>query len=70
MQDLSVEVRNHDLVVTLPSKGHSVTYRKDHGAPMLVALDQLRGGFDAERLEFLVQAWKAAYAKAKHLGWL
>jgi hypothetical protein len=25
---------------------------------------------DAERLAFLVQAWKAVYYKAKELGWL
>ena len=67
---MSVEVRDHDLVVTMPQSGHSVTYRKDHGAPMLVALDPLRQGLDAERLEFLVRAWKAAYYKAKGLGWL
>ena len=70
MKDLLVEVRQHDLVVTMPSKGHSVRYRKDHSAPMLVALDPMRQGLDAERLAFLVKAWKAAYAKAKGLGWL
>lgn len=70
MKDLSIEVRHHDLVVTMPSDGHSVTYRKDHLAPMLVALDPMRERFDAKRLEFLARAWKAAYAKAKGLGWL
>jgi hypothetical protein len=29
-----------------------------------------RLGLDAERLDFLAQAWKAAYAEAKDLGWL
>ena len=54
---------------TRPASGHSVTYRKHYG-PMLEALTRFREGLDAERLAFLVQAWKAAYAKAKELGWL
>jgi hypothetical protein len=70
MKDLSVEVRHHDLVVTMPSRGQSVTYRKDLAGPLLVALDSMRHGLDVERLEFLAQAWKAAYAKAKDIGWL
>ena len=52
------------------SNGYSVTYRKDHSGPMLVALDPMREGLDAERLAFLAQAWKAAYVKAKELRWL
>jgi hypothetical protein len=65
---LLVEVRQRDLVVTRPSSGHSVTYRKHYG-PMLEALDPF-GEVDAERLAFLAQAWKVAYARAKELGWL
>jgi hypothetical protein len=38
--------------------------------PILVALDPMREDFDTEKTKFLVQAWKAAYAKAKALGWL
>jgi len=37
---------------------------------MLVALDPIRDDPDAEEAKFLVQAWKAAYVKAKALGWL
>jgi hypothetical protein len=70
MKDLSVEVRHHDLVVTMPSNGHSVTYRKDHSGPLLMALDPMPEGLVAERLAFLAQAWKAAYVKAKELRWL
>jgi hypothetical protein len=37
--------------------------------PLLVALDPIRDDPDAETAKFLVEAWKAAYAKAKALGW-
>jgi hypothetical protein len=37
---------------------------------MLMALEPMRDDPDSEAAEFLVQAWKAAYAKAKELGWL
>jgi hypothetical protein len=37
---------------------------------MLEALDTMRENLYGERLAFLVQAWKAAYYKAKELGWL
>jgi hypothetical protein len=37
---------------------------------MLEAIDLKRDDPDREQTAFLVQAWKAAYAKAKALGWL
>jgi hypothetical protein len=37
---------------------------------MLEAVDLMRHDPDWEEAEFLAQAWKAAYAKAKALGWL
>jgi hypothetical protein len=57
MEHLPVEVRGRDLIVTMPSKGQSVTYRKQGYAPILEALDTMRENLDAERLAFLVQAW-------------
>ena len=70
MTDLLVEVQDRDIVVRRPSSGHSITYRRVLGAPMLEAVDLKRDDPDREETEFLVQAWKAAYAKAKALGWL
>jgi len=70
MKDLSVQVRDYELIVTRPSNGQSVTYRGEFHTPMLVALDSLKGHLNAERLAFLAQAWRAAHAKAKELGWL
>ena len=70
MTELLVEVQDRDIVVRRPSSGHSITYRRVLDAPMLEAVDLKRDGPDREQAEFLAQAWKAAYAKAKALGWL
>ena len=69
MPDLSVRVQDHDIIVAKPSLGLSVTYRKE-SSPMLVAIDPLRHDPNPEELKFLVRAWKAAFEKAKSLGWL
>ena len=42
MPDLSVEVRGHEIVVTKPSQGLKVTYRKLGRSPMLMADDLIR----------------------------
>ena len=70
MTDLSVEVRYHDIIVSQPGTGLCVTYRRDPNSPMLEALCSMRSDPDAETLRFFNEAWKAAYAKAKALGWL
>ena len=70
MTEWLVEVQDRDIVVRRPSSGHSITYRRVLDAPMLEAVDLTRDGPDREQAKFLVQAWKAAYAKAKGLGWL
>ena len=68
MKDLSIEAGHRELIVTMPSNGQSVTYRKY--TRMLEAVDPWQQGLAADRLAFLAQAWKAAYHKAKELGWL
>jgi hypothetical protein len=70
---LGVEILNdRDIVVSHPDTGFSVTYRKDGDAPMLVAIDGIDVDrfLDQARLNFLVRAWKAAYQKARAVGWL
>ena len=67
MSNLSVTVDRCDIVVTSPL-GLSVTYRKE--GRVLVAVDPLRNDPTIEELNFLVRAWKAAFAKAQSLGWL
>ena len=50
--------------------GYEVTHRKDCKTPMLIATDDLREKLTASKARFLAEAWKAAYKKARTLGWL
>jgi hypothetical protein len=59
-----------DIVVSDPDTGLSVTYRKDGFAPMLVAIDGMGHRSEPSRVKFWAQAWKAAYKKARAMGWL
>ena len=68
MSDLSVNVNRNDIVISKPSSGLSVTYRRS--GRVLVALDSMRNDPKGEELTFLVRAWNAAFAKAQSLGWL
>jgi hypothetical protein len=68
MPGLSVNVNRNDIVVSKPSSGLSVTYRRT--GRVLVALDSMRRDPKGEELMFLVRAWNAAFAKAQSLGWL
>ena len=65
-----MQVRDRDIIVSKPSDGLSITYRKDGFAPMLVAIDDIRDKPTPEELRFIPRAWKAAFEKAKSLGWL
>ena len=71
--DLCVEVRDQDLVVTMPGTSLRVVYRKPHSGSQLVARldyfqDQQKGPIT--RAEFLARALKAANDKARELGWI
>ena len=68
MSDLSVNVNRNDIVISKPTSGLSVTYRRT--GRVLVALDSMRNDPQGEELMFLVRAWNAAFAKAQSLGWL
>jgi len=68
MHDLSVDVNRDDIVVSKPSSGLSVTYRRT--GRVLVALDSIRNDPKGVELIFLVRAWNAVFAKAQSLGWL
>ena len=70
MPDLSVEVRDREIIITEPSQGLKVRYRKLGRSPMLVSDDPMRNSPDSDELKFLVCAWKAAFAKAKELCWI
>ena len=58
--DLCVEVRDQDLVVTMPGTSLRIVYRKPRWGSQLVAR--------LTRAEFLARALKAANDKARELG--
>jgi len=68
MPDLSVVVDRNDIVVSKPSAGFSVTYRRE--GRMLATDNRMRNDPSGDELIFLIRAWKAAFAKAQSLGWL
>jgi hypothetical protein len=63
-------IGDRDIVVSSPESGLSITYRKDSLAPMLVAVDGMGRSSEPSKVKFPAQAWKAAYQKARALGWL
>ena len=70
---LHCQMRDDEIVVTLPGTTYTVTYYKLDGFPQLLA--RLISDKDDKRLaltrsEFLRQAWKAANNKARELGWI
>ena len=69
--DLTVRVLDdRDIVVAMAGTEYEVTYRKDGKMPILIATDGLRAKLTASKARFLAEAWKAAYKKARTLGWL
>ena len=73
MQDLHIEVRHQDIVVTMPGTNLRVVYRKPHRGSQLVPRldyfqDQQKGPIT--RAKFLAHALKAANHKARELGWI
>jgi hypothetical protein len=66
---LIVEVlHNKDIAIADPDLAFKVTYRRDGN--MLAAIEWVRGTPSRAETNFLVVAWRAAYAKAQQLGWL
>ena len=69
MPHLSLNVDRYGIAVPELGTEFSVIYRRE--GSVLVADDVMRKDDpSAEQLVFLVQAWKAAFAKAQSLGWL
>jgi hypothetical protein len=59
------------IVVTMPGTSYSITYRKLHDAPWLVASD-VSDDPDSpiNKYTFRARAWIAANDKARELGWI
>ena len=72
-QGLHVEVRDGEIVLTLPHTRFAVTYYKPPNAPQLLAKnfpskDDPR--VPLTQAEFLARAWRVATDKARELGWI
>ena len=70
---LDCQVRDDEIVVTLPGTTYTVTYYKLDRSPQLLA--RLISDKDDKRValtlsQFLGQAWKIANNKARELGWI
>ena len=59
------------IVVTMPGTSYSVTYRKLHDSPLLVA-SGMRDDPDSpiNKFTFRARAWIAANDKERELGWI
>jgi hypothetical protein len=73
LHDFHVEVRDQEIVVTMPGTSLRVVYRKPHRGLELVARldyfqDQQKGPIT--RAEFLIRARKEADNKARELQWI
>ncbi|MGD0532925.1 MAG: hypothetical protein ABSA62_11830 [Methyloceanibacter sp.] len=70
--DLHVELRDRDIVVTMPGTSFRVVYRKPDGGQLVARLDyfqnQQKGPIT--RAQFLARAWKLTNDKARELGWI
>jgi hypothetical protein len=70
---LHVEVRDQDIVVTMPATSLRVVYRKPHyGSQLTARLDyfQSQQTGPIPRAEFTAKALKLANDKARELGWI
>jgi hypothetical protein len=63
---LDIEVKDRDIVVSIPSARFSATYYKAAGQPQLI----LRQRSKCDDYELIADAWKAANDKARELGWI
>jgi hypothetical protein len=70
---LRVEVRDDEIIITLPGTAYMVTYHKPIDSPQLLARYFPRKNDSRVPLtqaEFLTRAWKLANHKARELGWI
>ena len=68
---LLVVLESDTIVVTMPGTSYTVSYRKLHDTPWLVASD-IRDDPDSpiRKYTFRARAWTAANDKARELGWI
>jgi hypothetical protein len=70
--ELSVQVVDDEIIVTLPGSHYSVTYYKSAKSLQLLARfisDRVDPRVAMKLSEFLALAWRLANNKARELGW-
>ena len=70
---MKLDVRDDEIIVTLPGTSYSVTYYKPANSPQLLAKnlsmeDDRRSEMTLS--DFLARAWTLANEKARSLGWI
>jgi hypothetical protein len=70
---LDCQVRDDEIIVTLPGTTYTVTYYKPDRSPQLLA--RLISDKDDKRValtlsEFLARAWQVAVERARELAWI
>ena len=71
--NLRIEVRDDEIVVTLPGTSYRAVYHKPADKPGLIATfrsGRWEQGTSMTRAEFHARAWKLANDKARELGWI
>ena len=69
--ELGVQIiGDRDIVVSNATTNFSITYRRDGLAPLLIAINGIGRSSEPAFVRFCAQAWKAAYQKARAVGWL
>jgi hypothetical protein len=70
---LHLEVRNDDIIVSLPGTSYTVTYYKPANSPQLLGRNFPKkddSRVPMTQAEFLGRAWKLANDRARELGWI
>jgi hypothetical protein len=68
-----IEVVNDEILVILPATSYGVTYYKPASSPGLIIknfVPKIDTAAPIDQSEFLANAWQAANAKARELGWI
>ena len=71
--NLRIEVRDDEIVVTLPGTSYRAVYHKPADKPGLIATfrsGRSEQGTPMTQAEFHARAWKLASDKARELGWI
>jgi hypothetical protein len=71
--NLRIEVRDDEIVVTLPGTSYRAIYHKPADKPGLIATSRFgrwEPGASMTQAEFHARAWKLANDKARELGWI